>query len=167
MKSIVLGIIIGCFAATAIWAGPPTQDTVGAVSVKVIPAQNISGAPAWATNTIYTQGETVTVGGYYYMVVVAGTSTTVYPTHKIGEPDEVAGGVTWRCFSSRKRLGFVVFNQSTNVMYTSVGYPAIAGHGWAIAAGGGQYFDGDSQGAVYAVYDTGLTGIIGAQSWEQ
>lgn len=136
MKKIALFAIAICLTGL-IHASPPMSMLVTNASFTVLPARTTVEATAWASNSTYSQGAYVTGQAHQkYMAIVAGTSSIAVasmPGHAYGVALE--GSTTWYKVAPGPRQGYTIYNSSTNVLWLSVGDPAVAGKGWAIAAG--------------------------------
>lgn len=147
----------------------PQSITVGTSSLMILPPRQlqIDSIPAWANATAYAQGSLVRIGARMYFAVIGGTSGASQPA--AGIADTVDNTVTWRWIPTGKRNGAAIVNDSTNILYTSFGYAAVANKGQRLNASGGSLNlssdNGDSlQSAVYGIA-SGAGSNVAVQEW--
>jgi len=169
-KWIVTGIIfVAGIAIVALANNGPQNITIQNTSEVIMPEHGLSmrSLGSWQTNTTYGQGTIVKNNNRAYWAVSGGTSSTTIttgPTNVIN--DQVEGSTTWRVFNPSKRKGGIVVNDSTNVVYVSLGYPAKANKGIRLNANGGALtLPTGYDGSVHAIATMQEDHVIAVQEW--
>jgi hypothetical protein len=133
----------------------------------VAPARILEYARTWTNGIVLSQGERIVYGQSSYWCVTAGTSTNAPAPGQTGFEGNSA---PLRWIPSTPRKGIWVCNDSTNVVYGTVGLgPAVRGRGFRLNAEGGSMSVEESQlqDGIYIVgpNDAGLQSNIVIQEW--
>lgn len=163
---IIVGVVL-FVAALAALADPSYSHTVTTNSVMILPPRNLSNAAAWATNTLYAQGQVVkSAKKLYWCQTAAGATNTIADLPAYEADGRSANGTnTWQFIPSEKRSGCAIVNDGTNTCYISFGSAAVLNSGIRLNANGGNMSDfaGTFQGPVYAISASPIT--LTAQEW--
>ena len=160
MHKIAAALVISLLTAGAAFAGGGTHSVTD-TPIVALPAADMQGAPAWVASTAYTAGETAKHNGFYYLVIVAGTSGTAGPT---GIGDSTDNTVTWRSGLRRPRAGLFIRNDGT----ADVTIPLDGGVGPVLGAGATLTWGGSGgvpQGTIALFSGASLTNSVIIAEW--
>ena len=140
-----------------------SSTTVGTTSIVVVPAPSIKGAPDWEASTDYVAGQYVRSNNRYFLAMNSGTSGGTAPS---GVNDSSDGTVTWRPCPGRTRRGVSITNQTADILYVTIGRPAVAGQGQPLVQNGTFALAGreDPQQEISVVRASG-TGNVAVETW--
>jgi len=161
MKKLSL-LIASMLVCSSVLAGNGSC-TVTNGALKILPSPSMIASAAFATNTLYTNGQYRVSGGRTYMVLTAGTSGPTNPTGVNAVHD---GGIFWFSVSRQRRQGLAVGNiGGTGTLYVTIGERPFGTAGIPLAVGSSLVLAGDQapQAEIWAV--SSQTNVAATVEW--
>ncbi len=134
-------------------------------AVKILPERNLRHADAWEAETVVAQGDIMKCYQNFYMARVGGTLGTNAPIFRVGA--ETNGTAVLQYVERGPRRGFVVQLCDSGTIWLNVYNPAVPNAGLALIGRNAHWSEsgnGCPQGSIWAVGETGTTGVT-ALEW--
>ena len=154
-KCVVYVIAVFCAVQCLVRAGAPVAVTVGTNSVPIVPPRGFS-APAgvaWTNGIALARGQLTQNSRRMYMADAVIASSTNEPVHLYGTSNDLRYVPT-----SRRELLIVQNLGDTTTVFLSIGSPAEASKGVALAPGARLELPG-IQNVVYGITASGTTSV--------